>query len=99
MRQISAFVVVVKAIAHDEIIFDVKASVIDFKVNFQTTWFNEKGSNINFLRILFAQHMEHLLHRIARFDDVFHNHHGTSGHVFVQPDELLHFACGAGALL
>ena len=40
--EVAAFVVVVEAIAHDEVIFDVEATVVDLQIYLQATGLNEE---------------------------------------------------------
>ena len=97
VRQVPSLVVVVEAVSHDEVVLDVEASVVDFEVHLQASRLDEERGDEDFLRLLFAQHTEQGLHGSARFDDVFHDDHGSSDYVFIQSDELFHFAGAAGS--
>ena len=42
VSEVATFLIVIKAVAYDEVVRDFHDSIVDVKVNFQISWFNEK---------------------------------------------------------
>ena len=97
--EVATLVVVVEAIAYDEVVLDIEATIVNLQIYLQATGLNEERSDEYFFRFLLAQHVECLLHGEARLDDVFDDDYGATLDVLLLADELLHLASRLVALI
>ena len=47
VAEVSAFLVIIQSISHDEIVRDFHNSIVDIKINLQVAWFHEEGTNFD----------------------------------------------------
>ncbi len=92
VSEVASLLVVVKAIAHDEVIGDLHDGVFDVEGHLQLSGLDEERADMQRLRFIFPECGEHLLHGVARVHDVFHDDDGASLEILVDTDELFDLA-------
>ena len=99
IAEVSAFLVVIQSISHDEIVRDFHNSIVDIKVNLQVAWLHEEGTNLNAGWVHLLQVFNHVGHGETGIYDVLNNNHVATCQILVQTHQGLHAARRGSALV
>ena len=90
--EVTPIAVVVQSIAHDEIVGDIEASVVDGERHTDLLGLDEQRSHVQVSRVELAELGEQLLHGQSGVDEVFHHDHRAPFQTFGESDEFFHLA-------
>ena len=88
VREVPALLVIIQAIAHDELVGDVHGLVIDGIVVLERLGFEEQRGDPNVGGIETMQLLDGIFHGVSRIDDIFHDDHVAAFKRMVETDEL-----------
>src|SRR5690625_1784679 len=94
VREVTTELPVIESVAEDELVGDGKADVVEVEVDFGGVGFMEERDAGERCRVLVPHPVEHVFHRQARVDDVFHHDHMAAFNTGVDFLELGHLAAG-----
>ena len=89
--------VIIQPIAHDELVADVHAFVVDGVVVLEIVGFEEKRGDAHVGGFQVAEFLDGVTHGVACVDDVFHDDDVAAVQGMVEADELAHDAGAFGA--
>ena len=99
VAEVSAFLVIIQSISHDEIVRDFHNSIVDIKINLQVAWFHEEGTNFDAGWVHLLQVFNHVSHGETGIYDVLYDNHVAACQILVQPHQGLHAARRGGTLV
>src|SRR5690625_4453491 len=94
VREVTTELPVIESVAEDELVGNGKADVVEIEVDFGGVGFMEERDAGERCRVLVPHSLEHVFHRQARVDDVFHDDHMAAFDAGVDFLELSHLAAG-----
>ena len=91
--------VVVEAIADDEVIGDFHGGIFDVQGDLQLSGLDEERTDMDGFGVMGAELVKHHLHRIARVDDILDDDDGTARDIIVQTDHGFDLSGRTGTLI
>lgn len=89
--------VVVEAIAHDEVVADLHADVVDGVGVLEVVWLEEQRGDAHVGGLQVAEFLRGVTQGVARVDDVLHDDHVSTVQGMVEADEFADDVGGLGA--